>query len=121
MLTWSTMLRRQPRPLVKTEGPAMEGDGVVLDVSRRRAHVDGHVVHLPAREAAALALLIAHAGQVVDRAALTEAVWGTEPAHHNDLDRLIRRLHRRIQPSPLSPARLRRVGDTGYTFGSAPD
>lgn len=83
-------------------------------------YVDGHLVHLPAREAAALGLLMAHAGQVVYRAALTEAAWGTEPAHHNDLDRLIRRLRRRIQPSPLSPARLRRVGDTGYTFGSAP-
>jgi DNA-binding response OmpR family regulator len=121
MLTWSTMLRRRPRLQAKPQQQVVEADGVVLDVSRRRLHVDGHLVHLPAREAAVLGLLMAHAGQVVYRAALTEATWGTDPAHHNDVDRLIRRLRRRIQPSPLSPARLRRVGDTGYTFGCAPD
>src|SRR6476646_9059281 len=37
----------------------------------------------------------------VPLAALTEAVWGIEAEHHNDLDRLIRRLRRRIEPSRL--------------------
>jgi phosphate transport system protein len=103
----------RPPPSAKSSDEAIEADGVVLDVARRRVHVDGHVVHLPAREAAVLRVLMTRPGQVVYRAALIDAA-GT--AHHRALDRLVRRLRRRLQPSPLSPARLHRVGETGYLY-----
>lgn len=118
MLTWSTMLRRRPRPPAKTQDQVIQADGVTLDMPRRRAQVDGYLVHLPARETAVLALLLAHAGQVLHRSALAAAAGDIDQAHHRDLDRLMHRLHRRIQPSPLSPARIHRIGDTGYLFGS---
>ena len=111
MLTRAT----RPPPSDKYSDEAIEADGVVLDVARRRVHVDGHVVHLPAREAAVLRVLMTRAGQVVYRAALGDAA-GT--AHHRALNRLVRRLRRRLQPSPLCPTRLHRVGDTGYLYGS---
>ncbi|MGH3769322.1 MAG: winged helix-turn-helix domain-containing protein [Pseudonocardiaceae bacterium] len=93
-------------------------DGVVLDAPRRRVHVDGYVVHLPARELAVLRVLMARGGQVVYRPALVAAAWGTSQGDHHALDRVVNRLRRRLEPSPLSPARLHRVGDTGYIFGS---
>jgi phosphate transport system protein len=104
----------------KTSSQLIEADGVLLDMARRRADVDGYLVHLPAREIAVLSLLMARAGQVVYRAALTAAAGTTHQAHHRTLDRMVRRLRRRLQPSPLSPERLHRVGDTGYLFGSRP-
>ncbi|MGH3869230.1 MAG: winged helix-turn-helix domain-containing protein [Pseudonocardiaceae bacterium] len=121
MLTWSMMLWRHPWPHGRiTCGQVMEADGVVFDGQRRRVLVDGYLVHLPAREAAVLGVLMARPGQLVYRPALVNAGWGTQRAHHSVVDRLMRRLRRRLQPSPLSPARLRRVGDTGYIFGSMP-
>jgi DNA-binding response OmpR family regulator len=96
----------------------IEADGVVFDGLRRRVLVDGYVVHLRAREAAVLGVLMVHPGQLVYNPALVNAGWGTQRAHHSAVDRLMRRLRRRLEPSPASPARLRRVGDTGYIFGS---
>ncbi|MBV9163234.1 MAG: phosphate signaling complex protein PhoU [Pseudonocardiales bacterium] len=110
----------RPRALAKTSAQVIEADGVVLDVARRRAYVDGYLVHFPAREAALLGVLMARAGQVVYRAALADAAGTADQPQHRALDRLIHRLRRRLQPSPLSPARLHRVGDSGYRFGPVP-
>ena len=117
ILTCSTTARHATKP----SGQLIEADGVLLDVPRRRADVDGYLLHLPARETALLSLLMARAGQVVHRAALAAAAGTTDQAHHRTLDRMVRRLRRRLQPSPLSPDRLHRVGDTGYLFGSSLD
>lgn len=118
MLTWSNMLRSRVRTSYQQ---VMEVGGVVFDAPRRRLLVDGHVVQLPAREATVLGVLMARPGRVVYRPALAEAAWGTHRARHRAADRLLRRLRRRLEPSPLSPVRLRRVGGTGYTFGSTPN
>jgi DNA-binding response OmpR family regulator len=121
MLMWSWMLWRRSRSRSRgrvTYGQAMEDEGVVLDGPRRRVLVDGYLVHLPAREAAVLGVLMVRPGQLVHRPALVNAAWGTQLAPHGAVDRLLRRLRRRLEPSPVSPARLRRVGDTGYIFGS---
>lgn len=107
-------------PSPSTSENMIEVDGVVLDLARRRADVDGYLVHLPARETALLGVLMSHAGQVVYRAALADAAGSPYQAHDRALDRLLRRLRRRLAPSPLSPARLHCVGDTGYRFGSPP-
>lgn len=98
----------------------MEAGGVVFDGARRRVLVDGYLVHLSAREAAILGVLMDRSGQVVYRAALVDAAWGTRGRPHGAVDRLLRRLRRRLEPSPVSPVRLRRVGDTGYLFGAMP-
>lgn len=92
----------------------------MLDGPRRRVQVDGYVVHLTARETAVHAVLMTRAGRVVSRPALAAVAWGATTVHHRTLDRLLSRLGRRIEPSPMSPARLRRVGDEGYVFGSTP-
>lgn len=88
----------------------IQADGLTLDVPRHRVGVDGYLVHLPAREAALLGVLLARAGKVVHRAVLADAAGDIDPTHHRDLDRLMLRLRRRIRPSPLSPVRIHRVG-----------
>lgn len=121
MLTWSMMLWHRSWPQGRaTCGQVQEADGVVFDSPRRRMLVDGYLVHLPAREAAVLSVLMARPGQLVYRPVLVDAGWGAQRAHHGVVDQLMRRLRRRLEPSPVSPARLRRVGDAGYIFGSMP-
>ncbi len=90
-------------------------------MARRRPYVDGYVVHLPARETAALRLPMARPGQVVYPAALADAAGTTDQTPQRAVNRLMRRLNRRLQPSPLSSTRIHRVGDTGYVFGSRPN
>jgi DNA-binding response OmpR family regulator len=98
--------------------PIMESGGVMLDSPRRRIQVDGYVVHLSARETAVLRALMTRAGRVVYRPVLAAAAWGGDVgADRCPLDRLMGQLRRRLEPSPLSPARLHRIGDTGYLFG----
>ena len=118
LLTMTKDRNPRLRPRWDTYGQVIEADGVVFDGLRRRVLVDGYVVHLRAREAAVLGVLMVHPGQLVYNPALVNAGWGTQRAHHSAVDRLMRRLRRRLEPSPVSPARLRRVGDTGYIFGS---
>jgi DNA-binding response OmpR family regulator len=88
--------------------------GVALDAAHRRALVDGYVVHLPEGEAALLQLLMKRAGCGVHRCELERA------AHVEDdeaaLERCIRRLNRRLQPSPLSPRRIQAAEGFGYRF-----
>jgi len=117
------LLWRLARPGAKlTYRPVMEAHGVVLDSVRQRLQVDGYVVHLSARETAVLRALMTRAGRVVYRPVLAAAAWGGDiEAGHCPLDRLLGRLRRRLEPSPLSPARLHRVGDAGYLFGAHPD
>lgn len=89
--------------------------GVALDSAHRRALVDGYVVHLPDSEVAVLQLLMERAGRKVHRCELEEA------AHVEDddaLERCIRRLNRRLQPSPLSPRRIEAAEGFGYRFVS---
>ncbi len=121
MLTWSiTLWHRVRRTAEVPHLTVMESDGVVLDGPRRCVLADGYVVHLTARETAVLGALMARAGQVVYRSTLAAAAWGTTQADYDALDRLLSRLRRRIEPSPLSPIRLTRAGDAGYIFGSTP-
>lgn len=111
--------RRVRRTTKLTYRPVLERDGVVLDRVRQNVQVDGHVVDLSARETAVLQALMIRSGRVVHRPVLAAAAWGSDiEADHCPLDRLLDQLRHRLQPSPLSPTRLYRVGDTGYVFGS---
>jgi DNA-binding response OmpR family regulator len=118
MLTW----RRARRTAKLLYRPVMDSHGVVLDSPRRRVQVDGYFVHLSAQEAAVLRAPMTRAGRVVHRPVLAAAAWGSDiDADRSPLDRLLGRLGRRLSPRPHSPARLHRVGDTGYLFGSLPE
>ena len=117
MPTWSTKRRRHPRSPATTHEHVIQAEGILLDPARRRALIDGYLVHLPARETAILAVLMTHAGQIVHRATLADAAGHTDQPDHPHLDRLMHRLRRRTQPSPLSPARLHPT-ETGYLLSS---
>ena len=91
---------------------------VDLDLHGRRVLIDGWCVHLPAREAALLMVLMRNAGRVLTTAELAQATDSdsTEPAHAvRRTRRFMRRLRRRLTVHPLTPVLIERVGD-GFRF-----
>jgi two-component system KDP operon response regulator KdpE len=104
----AAMTRAPHRPPLVV-GPA------ALDRAGRRALIAGHVVHLPAQEAAILDQLMRHPGRVF---AATELLAATGQSTENAerLPRLMRRLTRRLEVCPLLPPLIERVEPTGYRF-----
>ena len=89
-------------------------DDLVLDVRTRSARRDGREVHLSAREAALLDLLLRNPQQVISRALALERVWGSESAATlNAVDRCVSYLRRKLGEPPL----IETVRGVGFKLG----
>lgn len=108
-------LGRRPAPV--SDRPVVAGD-LELDELRHAAQVGDRSVDLSAREYALLGYLIRHAGQVVTRVQILDAVWGSEPdVYSNVVDLYVHYLRRKL--AELGRAdRLRTVRGVGYTLRS---
>jgi len=94
--------------------------GVRVDRSRHEVHVDGSLVDLPPKEFELLAHLVEHAGRVLTRYQLIDAVWGSDyVGDTKTLDVHIRRLRTRVEADPATPARILTVRGVGYRFSDA--
>ena len=110
-------LARRPAPL---EGSGLRAGDIELDELRHAAQVGERSVDLSAREFALLGYLIRHAGQVVTRHQILDAVWGSEPdVYSNVVDLYVHYLRRKL--GELGRAdRLRTVRGVGYTLRAEP-
>ncbi len=107
------------RPAASTESHLAAGD-LELDELRHAVQVGDRVVDLSAREYALLGFLIRHAGQVVTRHQILDAVWGAEPdVYSNVVDLYIHYLRRKLGELDRAD-RLRTVRGVGYTLRTAP-
>jgi two-component system response regulator RegX3 len=98
------------------EAPA-EALGVRVDRVRHEVHVEGTLVDLPPKEFDLLAHLVEHAGRVLTRSQLIDAVWGSNyVGDTKTLDVHVRRLRTRIEQDPHEPVRLLTVRGVGYRF-----
>ena len=79
---------------------------------------DGNPVRLQAQPAQVLALLLASAGEVVSRAALREAIWGTETFVDFDrgLNFCIAQIRTALGDSADSPLYIKTLPKRGYQF-----
>jgi DNA-binding response OmpR family regulator len=116
-VTIARLIQRALRCDAPTERGVLSADGVTFDVGRRRALVDGYVIHVPPGEANLLALLMRRAGRPVDRCALVQVLRPDLADVDAVLDRLTRRLRWRLQPSPLSVPRIHATATGDYLFG----
>jgi DNA-binding winged helix-turn-helix (wHTH) protein len=89
-----------------------------LDVNGQRLLDGPDIVSLPPREMAVLRLLVDHAGRVVTREHLIEAVWGNTPITDNRLDRTISDIRKAIDPRPDGTSRIQSVKGQGYRFAA---
>jgi DNA-binding response OmpR family regulator len=103
------------RPVERVEERLVAGD-IELDEVRHVARVGDQSVDLSAREFALLGYLIRHAGQVVSRRQVLDAVWGAEPdVYSNVVDLYVHYLRRKL--ADLGRERvLRTIRGVGYTL-----
>ena len=87
---------------------------LVLDVRTRGARRGEREIHLSAREAALLELLLRNPRQVVSRPLALERVWGSESAATlNAVDRCVSDLRRKLGDPPL----IETVRGVGFVLG----
>ncbi len=90
---------------------------VVVDVSRREAHLHGRSVDLSRKEFDLLALLVSEGGHVVTRAQCMDRIWGErKKGESRTLDTHVKRLRKKIEVDPAEPAHLLTVRGVGYRF-----
>jgi two-component system copper resistance phosphate regulon response regulator CusR len=88
---------------------------VALDVVGCRVLIEGRVVHLPAREAAILEVLMRHPGRVISVSELTGAI-GEQADRGEQVARWVHRLARRLVISPLQAPLVESVPNAGYRY-----
>jgi DNA-binding response OmpR family regulator len=104
-------LLRRPRA---DRGPAIEVNGLVVDVPRRQATVDGRAVTVTRTEFDILAVLAADPGTVVTRAVLLERVWGDGYDDDHLVDVHVANLRRKLGDEPDRPRFVETVRGVGY-------
>ena len=103
------------RPVSAEDQRLIVGD-LELDELRHAVQVGDRAVDLSAREYALLGYLIRHAGQVVTRHQILDAVWGSEPdVYSNVVDLYVHYLLRKLGELDRAD-RLRTVRGVGYTL-----
>lgn len=92
-------------------------DGFQLDVTRRKlASAGGIVLALNSRAMEALLLLVANAGQVVDKRRLLQTVWPNTIVEDNNLNQCVLAIRRALGESAGSNRFVMTVPGRGYCF-----
>ncbi len=94
--------------------------GIEIDVPRRKVRVDSRDVELTDQEFRLLHLLATHPGIVFSREALLSRIWrGDTHVTERSVDTLVKRLRRRVEVDPATPAFIETVWGVGYKFADA--
>jgi two-component system, OmpR family, KDP operon response regulator KdpE len=97
--------------------PAIQADGLEIDLAARTVRRDGAEVHLTPIEFGLLRTLARQRGRLMTHRALLVEVWG--PAYANDTQVLrthIANLRRKIEPPGEPPRYIRTDAGVGYRF-----
>ena len=97
--------------------PALEFDGLHIDVAGRRVLCTGEEVALTQREFDLLAFLASHPGRVFSRDQLMDKVW--QYAFYTDTATVtvhVRRLRAKLERDPTAPRWVQTVWGVGYRF-----
>src|SRR4051794_22342081 len=107
--------RAAPRGGASAPPAGRSAGGVIVDIERREASVDGRPLELPRKEFDLLAELVRSAGRVLTRDQLMERVWGYDyVGDTKTLDVHVKRLRAKLEVDPAHPARLLTVRGVGY-------
>jgi DNA-binding response OmpR family regulator len=107
------------RPAVATAQAYVVGD-LELDEHRHEVRVGDRTVDLTAREFALLGYFMRHAGQVMTRQQILDAVWGAEPdVYSNVVDLYVHYLRRKLGELRRGDL-LRTIRGVGYVLRAGP-
>jgi two-component system KDP operon response regulator KdpE len=107
---------RRARP--ETGEPAIEVEGLEIDLAARRVRREGEDVHLTPTEFELLRVLVRNRGRLMTHRALLVEVWGVE--YEDDLQVLrahVANLRRKIEPAD-GPRYVRTDPGVGYRFAA---
>jgi two-component system, OmpR family, response regulator len=103
------------QPQAPSEDRLLRAGGLTLDLHRRTADAGDGAVELSSREFMLLRHLMEHAGQILSRDDLLEAIWGaTTEARTNVVDVYVRRLRTKLGHDAIETVR-----NVGYVVGDA--
>jgi DNA-binding response OmpR family regulator len=91
-----------------------------VDVSARRALLEGRELDLTVREFDLLAFFVSHPGRAFTRAELLEQVWGWSVGDLSTITVYVRRLRDKVEREPAAPAQLQTVWGVGYRWEATP-
>jgi two-component system KDP operon response regulator KdpE len=101
------------RPIV----PTIKLGDMEIDIMNREVRTGSSIIHLSGIEQSVLYLLAAHAGKVLSREEILDAVWGPDfVAESNIVDRHIRSLRIKLQNDYRDPRFIATVPGQGYRF-----
>jgi DNA-binding response OmpR family regulator len=109
--------RRRARGETGTPRTVRKAGAVELDLTSRRATVEGRLLDLTAKEFDLLAFFLEHPDRVHSRERLMEAVWGSRYfGTARTVDNFVARLRAHLGDDAESPRHLETVRGVGYRF-----
>lgn len=97
--------------------PDWQTGTIAIDLDKREVYREGELLTLRYKEFELLALLMSKHGDVVSRAEIFDAVWGTDwLGDTRTLDVHIRWLREKIEDNASKPKRIQTVRGVGYRF-----
>jgi DNA-binding response OmpR family regulator len=110
----ASVLRRAKTSTV--DGAVLRDGDLEIDISARRAQLQGVELALTIREMDLLAFLMRHSGQAFSRTELLERVWGWTFGDQSTVTVHVRRLREKIEDDPARPRRIVTVWGVGYRY-----
>ncbi len=110
----SVLRRVQPQ---ENNSSHLDFGGLSIDLAKHKVELEGETVELTTMEFAALALLVQHAGTVLNRDQILEELRGIEcDAFNRSVDITMSRLRNKLRDDPKHPRFIKTVWGTGYMF-----
>jgi DNA-binding response OmpR family regulator len=112
---------RRRTSAVSPKGPKTFGR-LSLEEGKRQVLLDGNILDLTTNEYNALALLMRHAGQVLDRDQILQTLRGMDSdAFNRSVDITMSRVRQKLGDNPKAPIFIKTIWGTGYMFIGQPD
>lgn len=109
-----SVLRRVHPP---RDAHVARSDGLLVDLRRRSASLEGNPLDLTPMEFEILAVLLRRPGTVLDREAITAAIKGiSRDPLDRTVDVVVGRLRQKLKDDPKHPAFIKTVWGVGYLF-----
>jgi DNA-binding response OmpR family regulator len=116
VLRVQSVLRRATRPEPPTAPETLSDGGLVVDVARRTATLNGADLALTVREFDLLVYFMRHPGRAFRRSELLEAVWGWTFGDQSTVTVHVRRLREKVERDAAAPSRIVTVWGVGYRY-----
>ncbi len=112
------VLRRTHMPELRDDGGIVRGEGISIDMSRRRMLIDEQEISLTPTEWRLLTYLVRNEGRVVSHRVLAEKVWHSEYTTGSAIKMCVRRLRHKMGGASRCSAMIRTHRGMGYSFAS---